>query len=162
MEERAPVISRALERVLSPGVPLLLDSSVLIAHVRGDEHVSELATQVVDGMVRSGRNRAIVCAVSVMEVLIEPRRKARAVYRELLDFFEHFPNLRVEPVDLEIASRAAELRADLGFAAPDALIIATGLVREAGYIVTNDGEWSRKLKSLKPAISVCRLSLLLE
>ena len=156
------MISRALERAIAPGTTLLLDSSVLIAHVRGDERISEHATHVVDQMVRSGRNRAIVCAVSVMEVLVEPRRRDPEVYRDMLDFFEHFPNLRTEPVDLEIARRAAELRADIGFATPDALIIATGLVREIGCIVTNDGEWARKLKPLKPTIPICPLSSFLE
>src|ERR671938_150453 len=110
----------ALERKLPAGQRLLLDTSALIAHLDGGEEVSPVATHIVDGPVREGRNPALVSMVSVMEILV----------------------LQLRPVDLPVAEEAARMRAMFGLAAPDALIVATGIANEATQLVTNDRRWT--------------------
>ncbi len=136
------------------GARLLLDSSVLITYFSGNEPVSPLAAAIVDSFVRTGRNDAIVSAVSVMETLVRPLRAATRVDRAIVDFLKNFPHVQVAPVDFDVALEAAAIRAIHGLRAPDALIVATALGAGARYVVTNDGAWAQKLSSMSARIGV--------
>ena len=59
-----------------------------------------------------------------------------------------FPNLKMRPVDEEVAEAAAEVRARSGLRTPDALQVATCLVEGASAFITND-EWLRKVEGLQ-------------
>ena len=148
----------ALERKLPAGQRLLLDTSALIAHLDGGEEVSPVATHIVDGPVREGRNPALVSMVSVMEILVRPLRDARPEYLHALDFLVRHPNLQLQPVDLPVAEEAARMRAMFGLAAPDALIVATGIANEATQLVTNDRRWTSRLQRVKSTMSVIHLA----
>jgi predicted nucleic acid-binding protein len=115
----------ALVDRLAAGDRLLLDSSVLAAYLDGGERTSDLAAELLDGLVRSGRNPAVVSMVSVLETLIRPLRRLPAAHGTVLAFYREFPNLVAAPVDLDVAAEAANLRVAFGLSAPDALIAAT-------------------------------------
>ena len=97
--------------------------------------------------------------MSINEVLVRPlRRGVGQPYQHVVDFLTRFPNLVSAPVDLAVAQEAASLRATYGFAAPDALVIATGIVSQVGHLVTNDAQWKRRLKPIARRIRVCYLA----
>src|SRR5437879_13814238 len=107
-------------RALVEGERVLMDSSTLIAYLQGAEPVSPRATELVDDLVRTGRNPGVVSMVSVMELLIRPHRRSEWHYLHTLDFLTHHPNLRTQPIDLPVAQEAASIRATYGLPAPDA------------------------------------------
>ena len=149
----------SLERALPDGKRILLDTSVLIAYLNGGDPVSPLAAHVVDELVRTGRNPALVSMVTVMEVLVRPLRLGPAApYQHLLDFLTHFPHLEAGIIALPVAQEAASLRATYTPRPADALIVATGIVRQVAHLVTDDADWPRKLQPLARRIRVCRLS----
>ena len=119
-----------LRQRLAPGERLLLDSSVLAAYLDGGEQVSPLAIELLDDLVRGGRNPAVVSVVSVMETLIRPLRTLPAAHATVLAFYRDFANLTVVPAGLDVAAEAANLRVAFGLAPPDALVAATGLAAE--------------------------------
>jgi predicted nucleic acid-binding protein len=122
---------------------LLLDTSVLIAYLDGDDETTPVAVAIIDGFIRSERNRAIVSMVTVMEVLVGPARTGdRDLYAAVIEFLTQLPGLRLQEVDLGIAERAASLRARYKLRAPDALIVATAATTGVGRIVSNDRSWS--------------------
>ncbi len=85
--------------------------------------------------------------VTAMELFVGPLRSHRSVEVErITEFLRYFPNLSLRTVDLDVARLAAELRASTGLATPDALIVASGVVAGARYIVSNDADWPKKLK----------------
>src|SRR5512138_1713646 len=89
---------------------ILLDTSTILAYLSGAERASAAATEVIDGLVGSGRNQAIVSAITVTEALVRPLRAGSdSAVRLVEDFLLRFPNLRVEPVTVEIARRAARI-----------------------------------------------------
>ena len=45
-----------------------------------------------------------------------------------------------------------------GLAAPDALIVATGIANEATQLVTNDRRWTSRLQRVKSTMSVIHLA----
>jgi predicted nucleic acid-binding protein len=143
-----------LPDLLGPGERILLDSSVLAAYFDGGEPVSELAAELLDSLVASGRNPAVVSMVSVLETLVRPLRVLPAAHRTVLVFNREFPHLSTLPVDLDVAHEAAMLRATFGLATPDALIVATGLVAGVSQLVTNDVSWRRRLAPLEGRVRV--------
>jgi len=144
----------ALVDRLPAGNRLLLDSSVLAAYLDGGERTSTLAAELLDDLVRSGRNPAVVSMVSVMETLIRPLRRLPAAYGTVLAFYREFPNLVAAPVDLDVAAEAANLRVAFGLSAPDALIAATGLAAGVSHLVTNDRAWLTRLAPLRDRAGV--------
>ena len=84
--------------------------------------------------------------VTVMEILVRPARGADdQLYDTIVEFLTQLPGLRLREIDFPIAERAASLRARYRLRAPDALIVATGLVAGVERIVSNDREWSTTL-----------------
>ena len=149
----------ALERAIRPGDRILLDSSVLIAHLDGTERVSPLATHVIDTCVRHGRNDAVVSAVSISEILVGPLRlPTLEPGQHVRDFLRRTPHLSCGVVDFDVAANAAGLRAAHGLSAPDALIVATGQVHQVAHLVCNDRTWKKKLSLLATRFTVQCLS----
>ena len=136
----------ALGRALPAGDRVLLDSTSLIAYLNNGERVSPAAIHVIDQLVKSGRNPAVVSMVSVMECLIRPIKKGPEAYDNVLDFLAHFPNLKPQVIDLAVAQEAAGIRATFDFSPPDSLVIATGVIAQVGHLVTNDLRWKRQLQ----------------
>ncbi len=136
-------MSRAvLETALPPGETILLDTSAVLAYLSGAERVSVLAALLIDDLVASARNPAIVSAITVCEVLVRPHRATSPTAVRLIeDFLTHFPNLRVEPVSAEIARLGARIRAATAAPTPDSLILATAVDSAAGTAVGNDSTW---------------------
>lgn len=144
--EGACSLSRAaLERAIPRGGTVLLDTSSLAAYF-GSESTSPIAAFLIDDYVRSGRNRAVVSAVSAAELLVRPLRAGRGdLGRSILEFLRTFANLDIVPVDLTVASMAAALRARDGMKVPDALIAASGLDRSAAVALSDDAGWPEVL-----------------
>lgn len=120
---------------------VLLDSTTLIAYLDGGEAATPVATHVLDDYVRPGRNVAVVSMVTVMEVLVKPRKRSIRHYTHALDFLTKFPNLEAKPIDLVVAQEAASVRANHNLRPPDALVVATGIVHQVSHLVTNDKRW---------------------
>jgi predicted nucleic acid-binding protein len=131
-----------LEAAIPAGETVLLDTSAILAYLSGSDRVSGIAAALIDQLVASGRNPAIVSAITVCEVLVRPNRadSPRAV-RLVEDFLTHFANLRIEPVTIEIARLGARIRAATAAPTPDALILATAAVSSARIAVGNDAGW---------------------
>ena len=149
----------SLERDLRDGERLLLDTTSLIAYLDRGEAVSPPALHIVNELVRTGRNPAIVSMVSVSETLVRPLRiGVTQPYDHLLDFFTQLPNLRPMPIDLAVAQEAASLRALFRLSMAAALIVGTGIVAQVHHLVTNDADRARRLQPMSGRIKVCLLS----
>jgi len=148
----------SLEQSLPEGDRLLLDTTTLAAFLDATEPTHDLARHVIDALVGTGRNPAVVSMITVMEILVRPLRATPAGHHTVLAFIRGQPNLTAVPVDLQVAQEAASLRAAHRFSPPDALIVGTGLAAQVGHLVTNDREWARKLGGMESRITVCTLS----
>lgn len=134
-----------LERAIPQGATVLLDTSTLAAYF-GNELTTPVAVTLIDTLVHSGRNRALVSAVSATELLVRPLRAGRNdVGSAIVRFLRMFPNLDVVSVDLTVAITASQLRAREGMKMADALIAASGLDRSAEVAVSDDNGWPEML-----------------
>jgi len=117
---------------------IVLDTSVVIAHLDPDDAHHERATAV---LLEHADDDLRLPASAYAETLVDPGRSGRLdEVRNAIDQL----GLRIEPIGKEIAERAASLRARTrGPRLPDALVLACGEVLEADAIVTADRRWRR-------------------
>ena len=150
---------KALEKRIADGERVLLDTSVLIAYLDASsgDPTHLVARHLVDNMVRSGRNMAVVSPVTALELLVRPIRFAPARVTHVHGFLTYTPNLTLLEIDIHVAQEAASLRATHNFKVPDALVIATGIVSQVHHLVTNDADWRTKLAPIKERVQVTML-----
>jgi predicted nucleic acid-binding protein len=134
---------------------LLLDTTVLISYFSGGDRWAEAARIVIEGLVRTGRNPAVVSALTVMESLVGPMRRIPPGHLTALDFYANWPNLTILPVDLAVAQEGASIRAHHGFPTPDALVIGTGVLGGVAWLVTGDERWQKRLAPIASRVRVC-------
>lgn len=119
----------------------VLDAGVVVALLDAADahHAAAVAS------VRTARDRGDALALpasAYSECLVSPHRRGADAVAVVDGFLDALP-ARVEPADRSIAAAAAALRAAHGTALrlPDALVIATALVRNADRILTTDAGW---------------------
>jgi predicted nucleic acid-binding protein len=117
---------------------MVLDTSTLIAYLNLTEDVSQAATYVLDELVATERNPAVISSITVGEVLVRPLRQFGRVPEHTKTFLLDFPGLSVRSADFLVAAEAAEIRARTGAALPDALIAATATLTSSQWLITND------------------------
>lgn len=133
-----------------PAVLYGVDSMVFVYHFEGNEEFGPAAGRLLQA-AEEGRCRLVCSVISLLEVLVVPKRRGRAdlcqVYREM---FESFPHLSVVPVDTGIAEIASDLRATHTLRTPDAIHVATALHAGAEAFVSHDDRLRNlPLKSLR-------------
>lgn len=148
----------SLEQAIPAGDRVLLDTTTLAAYLDATEAVHPVARHVVEHLVGTGRNAAVISMITVMELLIRPMRAAPPGHHTVLAFIRNHPNLIAIDTDLQVAQDAAFLRAAHRFAPPDALVIGTALAAQVGHLVTNDFAWVERLTPMRERIKVCILA----
>ncbi len=151
-------MTRRLDREVRAGERLLLDTSVLVAYLAGDEPTSGAASAILDDLVRPGRNAAVVSTVTAAELLVRPIQAGTASARKVATFLQTFPNLVIRSVDFLVAAEAARIRALTGIRMPDALILATAALTSTDRILTNDRGLARATGGLRPAMMATLLA----
>jgi predicted nucleic acid-binding protein len=152
------VSASSLEHAIPAGDRLLLDTTTLAAYLDASEQAHPVAKHVVEVLVGSGRNAAVISMITVMELLVRPLRASPPGHHTVLAFLRSQANLSSVEVDMQVAQDAAFLRAAHRLSPPDALIVGTGLAAQVAHLVTNDHGWKTKLEPLRERISVCVLS----
>lgn len=139
------------------GHRVLIDTSVLVAYFNATDPTHEVATCLLDELIRPGTNAGVVSPVTAMELLVLPLKHGPTHAATVHDFLVNWPHLSLLAINLAVAQEAATLRATHGFKAPDALIIATGIIAQVGHLVTNDAAWRQKLAPIKDRVRVTML-----
>jgi predicted nucleic acid-binding protein len=118
--------------------PIVLDASVVIAHLDPDGALHQAATGAL--LEHKGDDLRLP-ASSYAESLVDPARKRRLdEARDALTALR----LEISPIDRSLAERAASLRAtERGLRLPDALVLAAGEHLRADAVLTADRRWRR-------------------
>jgi predicted nucleic acid-binding protein len=141
-----------------PGDSILLDTSVLLAHLSQSDAGTSFATDLIEGCVASGRNPAAISTVTVSELLVHPHRHGRQAVDVILAFLWSIPDLLVRSVDFLVAGEAARIRASRQVAVPDAMILATGVLVGADTLATNDRALAAVARAAAPRMKVLLLA----
>ena len=151
-------MAAVLKDTIEPGALLVVDTSGILAYLDGTERISGAAALVFDRLIATGRNSAVISAVSVTEALVRPlRAQSTSATGTVEAYLRSFPNLSIEPVTYEIAREAARIRAATALRTPDALILATAAVVGSPMVVANDDRWLGAIDRAGLAVGLCHL-----
>jgi predicted nucleic acid-binding protein len=141
-----------------PGDSILLDTSVLLAHLTQGGDATSIATDLIEGCVASGRNPGAISTVTVSELLVHPHRHGRQAVDAILGFLWSIPDLLVRSVDFLVAGEAARIRASRQVAVPDSMILATSVLIGADTLATNDRALAAVARDAAPDVRVLLLA----
>ena len=117
---------------------IALDTMVFIYHFENNPQYKEITTRLLSS-IELGEMQGVTSSITLLELLVKP------LQIDDLDIVENyryvlttFPNLRLCELSVEIAVKAAELRAKYRISTPDAIQIATAIVEESNQFITND------------------------
>jgi len=117
---------------------LFLDTCVLIYFLEGHDIYGPPTKRIFE-KVESGRVTADISALTLTVLLTGPYRlnddHLALKYHALL---YHFPHLKIQDINLDIAVEAARIRSSYDFAIPDSLLLATALHTGVDAFITND------------------------
>lgn len=140
-----------LEAALGDTHRAFVDTSTCIAYHSTVERAHPVARHVFDRIADpEDRLAGYLSTVTVAEMLVRPIQAGDHRLTLVTTFLYQFPNLSVIDADRHVAQVAAEIRARVRLALPDALLIATALLAGCEAIVTNDERWARRVGPLYP------------
>lgn len=115
-----------------------LDTNALIYYLDHTDPYFPLVMAVFQ-LAEDGTVEIVVPTLAETELLVGLLRNADAAAQARIGLLlDHFPGLSVAPLDRAAAQTAARLRAALGLATPDALLVGTALAAGCRAIVGND------------------------
>jgi predicted nucleic acid-binding protein len=120
-----------------------LDTSIFIYQLEANVRYLALTNHIFSWLEQPGSS-SITSTITMTEVLVQPYR---ALDEQRVDEFfgllSTYPNLEWIAPDLQIADRAAQIRARHRLKTPDALQAATAVQARATGLITNDPVFER-------------------
>jgi len=132
---------------------VVLDTNVFLNVINREEPMFASSSRLLD-LVDEGRVRAVVSTVTLAELStgycgVGDEKGWKALLLHLLSS-EYYS---VVDVDVNVADRAGRVRAETGLRMPDSIIVASGLLNDAGYVVTHDEEFNKASSHIQPITS---------
>ena len=128
-----------------------LDTCIFIYQWEGNARYSPLTDCIFSALERSDLV-AVTSSITMTELLVHPYRNDDVVkVNELIGLLSTYPNLEWIAPSLEVAARAAEIRARFGLRTPDALQAGTAIHSKVTAFLTNDPIF-RRIKGFEALI----------
>lgn len=122
---------------------IALDTSIFIYQLQPHPRYVPLTNVVFEWLIQPG-SQAVTSTVTMTELLVHPYRDGdEQLADEFYGLLSVYPNLEWIAPSLEIADRAARIRAEHRLQTPDALQAATALYAQATGLITNDPIFER-------------------
>ena len=132
-----------VEVSLSQGFPaererIGLDTNVFIYFLEYHPRYGAWCASLFDRIER-GQNSAVTSTVTLLELLVQPHRDQKEeLAQKIFALASTYPKLEWVSVTMNIADRAAELRARYRLSTPDAIQLATAIGHNATRFYGND------------------------
>jgi predicted nucleic acid-binding protein len=128
-----------------------LDTNVLIYLVEDHPRYGGWCASLLERIERQ-QHRAVSSTISLLEALVQPYRLQNdRLVEKFYALLSTYPHLSWVPVTIDIADRAAELRARYRLSTPDAVQIATAIGSGATGFIGND-KGIRKISEIECVI----------
>ena len=128
-----------------------LDTMTFIYHFEENKDYLPF-TRALFNLIEDGRIEGKTSVITRLEIMVKPRENGDELladeYRLVL---ENFPHLEVIPVDAGVADLASAIRAKYKLRVPDAIQLATSILKGAQAFVTND-ESLKKVKEIEVVV----------
>jgi len=122
-----------------------LDTNLLIYFLEDHPRYSPWCASLFERIER-GQTEVVTSTVSLLEILVQPYRlQNEELVQKTFALLTTYTGLTWAPVTIEVADRAAELRARYRLSTPDSIQVATTIVHGATAFIGND----KALKRIK-------------
>lgn len=103
-------------------------------------------------LIERGHNPAVTSTITLLELLVQPYRDQKEeLAQKIFALTSTYPKLEWVPVTMNLADRAAELRARYRLSTPDAIQLATAIGHKATRFYGND-RGLRRVKEIEYVI----------
>jgi len=124
---------------------IALDTNVFIYFLEDHPRYGTLCASLFD-LIERGHNPAVTSTVTLLELLFQPYRDQKEeLGQKIFALTSTYPKIEWVPVTMNLADRAAELRARYRLSTPDAIQLATAIGHKATRFYGND----RSLRRVK-------------
>jgi len=129
---------------------IYMDSNAIMRMVCGDEASrARFAAEI-------GSEKLLTSTLALVECLCKPIATKDELSLTLLRGFFSSIDVLVAPTTVEIAMKAAEIRAQFKFKTPDAVHIATALSHDLSKVLTTDTDFEKARSLTSAAIVVLK------
>jgi predicted nucleic acid-binding protein len=132
-----------VEASLSQGLPperecIGLDTNVFIYFLEYHPRYGAWCASLFN-RIEQGKNPAVTSTITLLELLVQPYRDQKeGLAQKIFALTSTYPKLEWVPVTMNVADRAAELRARYRLSTPDAIQVATAIGHKATRFYGND------------------------
>lgn len=133
----------AFEKAIRKSGSVYADTNIFIYHLEAAPHYSAL-TEIFFDAVEDGKIRAFTSALTILELNVKPyktHQSARALTHIAL--LKNLPHFLIRDMTIEIADRAAQIRAKHSLKTPDAIHLATALASSCTLLLGNDTDLNK-------------------
>jgi len=124
---------------------VFIDTAPLIYYIEEKKEYATVLNKLFDANEQN-KFQFSTSVLTLMEILVQPiRMKAKGLVKEYENIICNSKTLDIYDINIEIARKAAEIRAVYGFKTPDSIQLATAISTNSDYFLTND----KRLKSFK-------------
>lgn len=124
---------------------VFLDTAPLIYYIEEHKDYAHILDELFTANEQS-KFQFSTSVLTLMEILVQPiKKKATKVIREYENILCNSTTVDIYDVTIEIAKKAAKIRADYGYKTPDAIQLSTAILTNSDFFLTND----KHLKSCK-------------
>ena len=117
---------------------IFVDTAPFIYFIEGHSSFHEILLEVFQ-LNAEGKIFFQTSTLTLLEVLVQPvKLKKLKLAREYEKIITSSSNIEIYDLDIEVSKQAAKLRADHNLRTPDAIQIATAIVKGADLFFTND------------------------
>ncbi len=140
----------------APGLPtererIGLDTNLFIYFLEDHPRYGEWCASFFD-LIERGHNPAVTSTITLLELLVQPYREQKEeLAQKIFALTSTYPQIEWVPVTMNVADRAAELRARYRLSTPDAIQLATAVVLKARRFYGND-RGLRRVKEIECVI----------
>ncbi len=128
-----------------------IDTNLFIYFIEGHPRYGAWCSSLFD-LIERGHNPAVTSTVTLLELLVQPYRDQKEeLAQKIFALASSYPRLEWAPVTMNVADRAAELRARYCLSTPDAIQLATAIGYRATRFYGND-RTLRRVKELECVI----------
>ena len=117
---------------------IFLDTVPLIYFIEGSSPYQDKLKKVFEDNDK-GNFTFITSSITLLEVLVKPLRDGQsALANKYKNILTKAAGIEVFDITIDLASKAAELRAKYNLRTPDAIQLATAIDNKAAFFLTND------------------------
>ena len=136
-------IATSLRKFIKKHPLLSLDTSIFIYFVEQHPQYHPLCEDIFEA-IETGKIKATTSTLSLLEILVQPyRRQLDDLVLKFYGLLTTYPNVSWIDLNLEVADRAARLRAEYRLKTPDAIQLASAISSGATGFICNDVVFKR-------------------